>query len=160
MDHLWTPWRFKYVISVDRPQGCVFCVLPAESNDRDNLILHRAERTFVILNLFPYNTGHLMIVPNVHCAKLWELEDEITNEMMALSKKCQQAIEHEYKPDGFNVGFNLGKCAGAGIAEHLHMHVVPRWVGDSSFMSVIGETRLMPEELGETYTRLQKYFSQ
>ncbi len=159
MEHLWTPWRFKYVIGSERPPGCVFCVLPAESQDEKNLILHRGQHTFVILNLFPYNTGHLMIVPYIHEAKLFVLDDVVSNEMMTMSKKCQAAFEQEYRPDGMNVGLNLGKCAGAGIAEHVHMHVVPRWIGDASFMGVIGETRLMPEELSVTYSRMRKYLA-
>ena len=159
MEHLWTPWRFKYITSTDRPEGCVFCVLPEQKEDASNLIVHRARFCFVILNLFPYNTGHLMIVPFKHEAVLSSLDDETTNEMMTLAKRCQRAMNEEYKPDGYNVGFNLGKCAGAGIAEHVHLHVVPRWIGDSNFMAVLGETRLLPEELSVTYARLKKHFS-
>lgn len=158
MEHIWTPWRFKYIVKLDKPTACVFCKLPSESADEQNLIVHRAQDSFVILNLFPYTTGHMMVVPYVHEARLASLPDQISNEMMSLAKKCQVALEQEYKPDGFNLGFNLGKCAGAGIAEHLHMHLVPRWIGDGNFMSVIGETRMVPEELHETYARLKKYF--
>lgn len=159
MEHLWTPWRFRYIVGAEKPTGCVFCVLPAEKEDSKNLILYRGKFCFVILNLFPYNTAHLMIVPYLHESVLADLDDDTSNEMMSLAKFCQRSIATEYNPDGFNAGLNLGKCAGAGIAEHLHMHVVPRWIGDANFMSVIGETRLIPEELSETYTRLAKYFT-
>jgi ATP adenylyltransferase len=159
MEHIWTPWRYKYVVSTaEKPQGCVFCVLPSQENDEANLIVHRGESSFVILNLFPYSTGHVLIVPYAHEHELTALDDSITNEMMTLSKRCQRILQKEYKPDGFNMGFNLGRCAGAGVADHLHMHVVPRWIADANFMFVIGEAKLMPEELNVTRERLSNGF--
>ena len=176
MEHIWSPWRYKYIASVDARQGCVFCIardegrdreephpgveepLRGETRDRENLVLHRAGLNFVILNLFPYTSGHLMIVPYDHVGSLESLSDAATAEMMELAKAAQKALKAEYKPDGFNIGMNLGRSAGAGVADHIHLHVVPRWVGDGNFVSVIGETRVLPEDLLTTYDRLKGYF--
>ncbi|MBZ0189657.1 MAG: HIT domain-containing protein, partial [Candidatus Obscuribacterales bacterium] len=156
MDIIFTPWRYSYITGADRPAGCVFCNLPKETDDRNNLILYRAELNYVIMNLFPYSNGHLMVVPFHHEPWLKNLDQPTSSEMMELAKLAQIALEKEYQPDGFNIGWNLGKSAGAGVAEHLHLHVVPRWSGDASFMSVIGETRTIPEDLGVSYEKLLK----
>jgi ATP adenylyltransferase len=159
MDHLWSPWRYKYIASVDRQEGCVFCRIGQEHSDAGNYLVHRARLSFVILNLFPYTSGHLMIVPYEHQASLAAVEEATSTEMIELAKRAQVALESEYHPDGFNIGMNLGRSAGAGIADHLHMHVVPRWSGDANFVSIIGETRVLPEDLASTYTKLKKHFA-
>lgn len=158
MDYVWNPWRYAYITGKDRREGCVFCSLPAEHKDDEHYILHRGKTCYIILNIFPYTSGHLMVVPFEHQANFAELDDETTAEMMQLAKRAQRALIEDYRPDGFNIGINVGASAGAGIAQHLHMHVVPRWVGDGNFMSVIAETRMLPEMLGETLTRLKKFF--
>ncbi|MEE8350040.1 MAG: HIT domain-containing protein, partial [Acidobacteriota bacterium] len=154
MDHLWSPWRFRYISSGDQKPGCVFCLLRAEANDRKNLILFRKNHAFLILNRFPYTTGHLMVVTNRHIATLEEaMPDELT-EMILLARESEGLLRKVYRPDGLNVGFNIGKSAGAGIAGHLHLHIVPRWEGDANVISVVGETRVIPEELETTYDKL------
>ena len=158
MDHIWSPWRYKYIASVDERPGCVFCIARDESRDRENLVLHRAQLNFVILNLFPYTSGHLMIVPYDHVGSLLFLSEAATAEMMELAKAAQKALEAEYRPDGFNIGMNLGRSAGAGVADHVHLHVVPRWTGDANYLSIIGETRVLPEDLSTTYDRLKSHF--
>jgi ATP adenylyltransferase len=158
MDHIWSPWRYRYIASADEQGGCAFCKALESHDDPKALILHRARFNFIILNLFPYTSGHLMIVPYEHLAMLSELDRETTREMMELAKGAQLALAAEYKPDGFNIGMNLGRAAGAGVADHLHLHVVPRWVGDANFVSVVGETRVLPEDLSTTYERLKKHF--
>ena len=157
MDRLWSPWRYRYVSRTTASEGCVFCHKPSES-DQEGLILFRGLRNFVILNLFPYTTGHLMVVPYEHCAALEDLSEDTANEMMALTRRAVSCLKRVYLPAGLNVGMNLGECAGAGIAEHLHMHVLPRWPGDANFMTTIGETRVMPEDLGDTWRRLSAAF--
>lgn len=158
MDHIWSPWRYKYIAAADREEGCVFCRIEREHKDAENFIVHRAGLNFIILNLFPYTSGHLMIVPYEHKASLAEAGEATTTEMIELAKRAQVALENEYHPDGFNVGMNLGQSAGAGIADHLHLHVVPRWSGDANFVSIVGETRVLPEELGETCEKLKRRF--
>jgi ATP adenylyltransferase len=164
MDHIWSPWRYKYIASVDERPGCVFCIARDESRDgreardRENLVLHRAQLNFIILNLFPYTGGHLMIVPYDHVGSLLSLSKAATAEMMELAKAAQKALEAEYRPDGFNIGMNLGRSAGAGVADHVHLHVVPRWTGDANYLSIIGETRVLPEDLSTTYDRLKSHF--
>jgi ATP adenylyltransferase len=158
MDRLWTPWRFDYISKVDLADTCVFCRMLEEANDRDNYILRRGEHTFMVLNLFPYTSGHLLIVARRHISTLSDASDEELHEFIALSRQCEKALFEEYHPNGFNIGFNVGRAAGAGIEQHLHMHVLPRWFGDSNFVSVIGETRILPEDLGATYKRLLPYF--
>lgn len=156
MDHLWSPWRFRYVSEMADRAGCLFCDKAAadSSRDREHLILHRARFNFVLLNLFPYTTGHTMIVPYAHVANLDEIESPTLAEMMGLAQKTQAALKAGYKPDGYNLGMNLGKSAGAGVADHLHLHILPRWVGDSNFMTAIGESRVLPEDLFTTYDKL------
>lgn len=158
MDYVWNPWRWAYISGKERKRGCVFCDLPKENKDDEHFILHRARLSYIILNIFPYTSGHLMIVPFEHQSSLAELPDDTTNEMMSLAKVSQRALAEEYKPDGFNIGMNLGAAAGAGIAQHVHLHAVPRWIGDGNFMSVIGETRMLPESLENTLQRLKPYF--
>lgn len=158
MEHIWTPWRYTYITNVDNKPGCVFCHLLSEGDDPTNLIVHRGTLNFVVLNLYPYTSGHLMIAPYKHEASLAELDDATTTEMISLTKRTQRILQEEYEPDGFNIGVNLGRAAGAGVREHVHLHVVPRWSGDANFMSVIGETRTMPENLDITYKRLVQHF--
>jgi ATP adenylyltransferase len=160
MEHLWSPWRFKYVANADHQEpGCVFCKLPADVEDEKNHIIYRDSLNFIILNLFPYTSGHLMIVPYQHEPSLPALPEDATVEMMRLAKRALVALETEYHPDGFNVGLNLGHSAGAGVAGHLHLHVVPRWTGDANFLSTLGETRVIPEDLPTTYAKLKKHFA-
>jgi ATP adenylyltransferase len=154
MDHLWSPWRFPYVSSVGHDGGCVFCLLIAQANDRQNLILLRKNHAFLILNRFPYTTGHLMVVTNRHTATLEDASPDELTEMILLARESEGLLRKVYRPDGLNVGFNIGKSAGAGIADHLHLHLVPRWEGDANMVSVIGETRVIPEELKTTYDKL------
>ena len=158
MDYLWSPWRFKYIASADREPGCVLCRIEQEHKDAENYLVHRARLNFIILNLFPYTSGHLMIVPYEHQASFAAVSEATSTEMMALAKRAQVVLEKEYHPDGFNIGMNLGRSAGAGVAGHLHLHVVPRWSGDANFVSIVGETRVLPEELSTTYERLKKHF--
>jgi ATP adenylyltransferase len=157
MDRLWSPWRYRYVSRAPAAGGCVFCHKPGEG-DQEGLILFRGLRNFVILNLFPYTTGHLMVVPYEHCAALEDLGEDTANEMMALTRRAVSCLKRVYLPSGLNVGMNLGECAGAGIAEHLHMHVLPRWTGDANFMTTVGETRVMPEDLRDTWRRMSAAF--
>ena len=164
MDVLWSPWRYDYIkadksAATEDSNGCVFCdILNSLASDEENFILHRAGHNFVILNIYPYISGHLMIVPYSHLADLDQADKETTDELMDLTKRCQTALREAYQPQGFNLGMNLGKAAGAGVAEHLHMHILPRWVGDANFMTAIGETRTIPESLTTTYQKLKNQF--
>lgn len=158
MDHLWSPWRYQYITSGEREEGCLLCRIDREHKDAENYVVHRARLNFILLNLFPYTSGHLMIVPYEHQASFAALEESTTTEMIDLAKQAQIALEAEYNPDGFNIGMNLGRSAGAGVADHLHLHVVPRWTGDANFVSIIGETRVLPEDLATTCTKLIKHF--
>ena len=156
MEHIWSPWRYKYISTAGSEEGCVFCRVLQSQKDDENYIVYHGELNFVILNLFPYTSGHLMIVPYEHTALLASISEAATTEMMNLAKRAQVALEAEYRPDGFNIGMNLGRSAGAGVADHLH--VVPRWVGDANFVSIVGETRVLPEEMSITYQKLKKHF--
>ncbi len=158
MDHIWTPWRFDYIKSVDRCEHCIFCHLLDQENDRDSLILARRRHNYLVLNRFPYTAGHLMIVARRHVASLTEAEAPELKEIILLCRDCEAALREVYRPDGFNVGFNIGRSAGAGVAGHLHLHVVPRWTGDTNVVSVIGETRVIPEDLQITYDKLAPHF--
>ncbi|HTE17833.1 MAG TPA: HIT domain-containing protein [Armatimonadota bacterium] len=153
MDKLWAPWRMAY-IAVEAPSGCVFCCKPQEADDREQLILYRGEHCFLLMNLFPYNNGHLMVAPFRHTADLVGLTADEQAEMMRLTRYCVCILQHAFRPDGYNAGMNLGRTAGAGIADHLHMHVVPRWNGDTNFMPVIGETKVLPDALYGSYDKL------
>jgi ATP adenylyltransferase len=148
----------EFIAAAEKPAGCIFCVFPAEDRDRENLILHRGARAFVMLNKFPYNNGHLMIVPRAHAASLSALGAEDRAELDALLSRAVDVLGKAYAPEGFNVGMNLGKVAGAGIADHLHWHVVPRWNGDTNFMPVLAETKVMIEHLHASYDRLKPLF--
>jgi len=159
MDRLWTPWRFDYIRNLDRVEpGCVFCRIRDDAADQVNFVLHRGPSLFVLLNLFPYTSGHLLIVAARHVSTLEDAAPAELHEMVDAARLCERALRAEYSPDGFNLGFNIGRAAGAGVECHLHMHVLPRWTGDANFLSVVGETRVLPEELPRTYTRLLPHF--
>ena len=163
MDRLWSPWRSEYIAAGSSAEskagGCVFCDIQRHpSQDEKNFILHRAEYNFVVLNLYPYIPGHLLIVPNQHVGELASAPRDKTNEMMDLTKRAQTALAEAYKPAGYNIGMNLGTAGGAGIVDHIHIHILPRWVGDSNFMSTVGETRVLPEDLSTTYKKLRGKF--
>lgn len=153
MNHIWSPWRMNYMQS-DRNEGCAFCTELTRSDGPENLILYRGQQAFVILNRFPYTSGHLMTVPYAHVSTLEELDAKTRTELMELSVIAMQILRKVYHPHGFNLGMNIGDAGGAGIAEHIHLHVVPRWIGDTNFMSALGETRVLPELLDETYRRV------
>jgi ATP adenylyltransferase len=157
---IWAPWRLEYVkdAAKDSEVDCIFCAKPAEDDDEANLIVHRGERCFVILNLFPYTNGHLMVAPYEHLGSLADLSAETTAEMMALTQRAIGVLEEAYAPHGYNVGFNPGGVAGAGVVNHVHMHVVPRWGGDTNFMPVLGDTRVMPQSLEDSYAALKGTF--
>lgn len=186
MDYLWTPWRYTYVTEADRKKrqgipdelsafpgdaGCVFCNLLASADyatehglsqqdaDRAALIVHRAAHNYICLNRFPYTSGHIMAVPREHQNSLAALSPEAAREMMDLARLSERALASLYRPDGFNFGLNLGKSAGAGVAGHLHLHAMPRWTGDTNFMTVVGETRILPEDLTVTWQRLREAFA-
>jgi ATP adenylyltransferase len=154
---LWAPWRMAY-IGGPRSEGCLLCELPRDNRDRESLILHRGPRTYVVMNRYPYNNGHLMIVPYRHCADLGEISTEDSLELMHESQRATRILHRLFAAEGFNVGMNLGKAAGAGIAEHVHVHVVPRWVGDTNFMPVLADTKVMPDYLEATYEKLVPFF--
>ena len=158
MDYLWTPWRYQYV-SQGTNQACIFCEALNRKDDAETFILFRGRLNFILLNRYPYTTGHAMIAPYEHVGELDRATPETLAEMMELAQRLQRAFAAEYKPEGYNLGMNLGKIAGAGVADHLHLHVLPRWAGDTSFMTTVGETRLEPEDLSTTYTKLKAYFS-
>jgi ATP adenylyltransferase len=159
MEHLWSPWRYDYVASVGTtPRTCPFCVDPSPNDDPARLVVHRATHNFIILNLFPYTVGHLLIAPYAHIAKLDDATPEQMSEMMELVQRGIGTLRKLYQPEGFNIGMNLGHCAGAGIREHLHMHVIPRWIGDANVISVVGETRVLSEDLSVTYRRFIEAF--
>jgi ATP adenylyltransferase len=155
MEKLWAPWRMAY-IEVPATTGCIFCEKPALDQDEAQWILHRGERAFVILNAFPYNNGHLMVAPFRHTADLETLSLEEQSDMFELTRLCVSVLRTAYRPDGYNIGMNLGKVAGAGIADHLHMHIVPRWSGDTNFMPVVADTKVLPDSLNNTYVKLRE----
>ena len=157
MERLWSPWRLAYVTGTSDAQGCVFCEVLADEMAAP-LVLFRGDRCYVILNLYPYNNGHLMVVPNRHVASLAGCSPEELNEMMALTRRAELALTEAYHPQGLNVGINIGRPAGAGVVDHVHIHAVPRWTGDTNFMSVVGQVRVLPEELEGTARRLRPIF--
>ena len=154
MDQLWTPWRYAYVTGADLVSGCVFCDLQKQS-DQQARIVHRGTHCFVILNTYPYTNGHVMVVPFAHLDELQKLPSAAAQEMMALTQRMETVLRKLYVPDGINLGMNIGKAAGAGVAGHIHMHILPRWVADANFVSVIGETRVLPETLDVTWERIR-----
>jgi ATP adenylyltransferase len=160
MERLWTPWRMAYVTSTGDAQACVFCAArQCDALADDSLVVHRGTTCFVVLNLFPYNNGHLMVVPDRHLASLDALNAEERAELIDLTRRSEVALTEAYRPHGLNVGINLGKAAGAGVVDHLHVHVVPRWNGDTNFMTVVGETRVLPEALEQSVARLRPIFA-
>jgi len=158
MDFLWTPWRYAYIVSSAKAPGCVFCQALERTDDRKTGVVYRGRHCFVIVNAFPYTSGHVMIVSNQHLDELCKLPAETAQEMMALAQRLEGVLREVYQPDGINLGMNIGKAAGAGVAGHIHMHVLPRWIADSNFMTVVGETRMLPESLETTYDRLKAKF--
>lgn len=158
MDRLWSPWRYTYIQKATPDDACIFCAKIKENRDRENYIVHRAERNFVLLNLYPYTNGHLMIAPYEHVATLEDAHPETLTEMMQLTSQCESHLRTIYEPKGINLGMNIGEAAGAGVASHIHMHMLPRWPGDANFLSVIGETRVLPETLDTTYEKLKAAF--
>lgn len=155
MDHIWAPWRMKYIQEHQGYEECVFCVAARAKDDGENLIFYRGTEVFIILNRFPYTSGHIMCVPFAHKNQLQDLTKAARSEMMDLTSRAVEVLQAVYEPDGFNVGMNQGAMAGAGVAEHLHMHIVPRWGGDNNFMSTVGRTRVLPESLAETFKRVK-----
>jgi len=160
MDYLWSPWRYQYVKRARRDEGCPCCRIASASPDQDReyYVVHRAERNFIVLNLFPYTSGHVMVIPYEHLPSLERTPGETIGEMMLLTRRVEAALRKLYRPEGINIGMNVGKAAGAGVEEHIHMHALPRWIADSNFTTVIGETRVLPEELSETWRRLRAEF--
>jgi ATP adenylyltransferase len=146
----------KYINKEEKVEGCVFCNAVAQNDDASTLIVHRGESAFVILNRYPYTSGHIMVMPFAHCADLEALDAPTRAEMMELVTACMAVLRRVYQPEGFNVGINIGKSAGAGVPGHVHIHIVPRWNGDTNFMSTVGETRVLPESLEDTYRRVHK----
>ena len=163
LERLYTPWRMRYVASTQtKTDGCIFCTQLNDDpeHDRENYLVHRGQTVFAVMNIYPYNTGHLMILPYQHLATLAEVPPHVQFELITLTAYFTNLLTDLMHPDGFNVGLNIGRAAGAGIDSHLHMHIVPRWSGDSNFMPVIGETRVLPEELGDTYDRIVKLLNE
>jgi ATP adenylyltransferase len=161
MDYLWSPWRYQYMkeaASGSRP-GCFFCDAVTRKDDAETLVVYRGKRAFIILNRYPYTSGHAMIVPYTHVAELSGCEPDALDEIMRLAQRLEAVYGKEYKPDGMNLGMNLGRAAGAGVIGHIHLHTLPRWFGDSNFMTVTGETRVHPEDLKTTYQRLRTALS-
>jgi ATP adenylyltransferase len=157
MKQLWAPWRLEFILA-EKGAECVFCHASRSSNDKENLVLHRGKGVFVILNKYPYNNGHLMVVPNEHTAEYTALPIEILTEMMSVSQLCLRVLGERFRCEGYNIGMNLGEAGGAGIRDHLHLHVVPRWKGDVNFMPVLAETKSMPQHLSACFDELQRYF--
>ncbi len=161
MEYLWTPWRSTYMEAKKVKSACIFCVAAQDpSEDRKTLVVHRAEHCFVILNRYPYTSGHLMIVPYIHVSRLTSLTATAAAEMMALTRQAEDVLESIYKPEGLNLGMNFGAAAGAGIAQHIHLHMLPRWSGDANFMTTVGNTRIIPEALGDTYEKVSRAFAE
>jgi ATP adenylyltransferase len=163
VERLWSPWRNEYINATGadntQPGVCIFC--EAQKNparDEETFVIYRGARNFIILNLYPYISGHMMIAPYAHIGELDSAGKEETDELMDLTKRCQATLREVYRPQGFNIGMNLGRAAGAGIADHIHMHIMPRWAGDTNFMTSIGETRVLPEDLPTTYRKISEAF--
>jgi len=155
MERLWAPWRIGYILSDKKEEGCIFCNALRAKNDEEKLILYRSEHSFIIMNLYPYNAGHIMVVPNRHLNTPLELTEKEQLDLFKLVNMGVKAIQKVMKPDGFNLGMNLGKTAGAGIDDHIHIHIVPRWNGDTNFMSTVSDTKVISEALKETYKKLR-----
>jgi len=155
LEIIWTPWRYEYVNSVDESDGCIFCEKSKEENDRENLVVYRGRHCFAILNLFPYTTGHIMIAPYEHTGTIEKLDPETLTEMMVVAQNSLSAIRDAFGPEGFNLGINISRVAGAGIKDHVHLHLVPRWAGDNNFMAVIADTRVLPRTLDDVWLALE-----
>jgi ATP adenylyltransferase len=155
MDYLWTPWRYAYVTAGSKTSGCIFCDLPQAHDDANTHIVYRGTHCYIVLNAYPYTPGHVMVVPFAHLDELQKVPVEAAHEMMDLSQKMERVLRQLYAPDGVNLGMNIGRAAGAGVVGHVHMHVLPRWVADANFVSVVGETRILPESLDVTYDRIK-----
>ncbi|HEW64074.1 HIT domain-containing protein [Fervidicoccus fontis] len=160
MKILWAPWRSVYIkeISKEEKGSCIFCKAIAEKDDNKNLVVFRGNKTFVIMNKYPYNSGHLMVVPYKHVSRIENLDNEELLELSTLIVRSVKVLTELYRPDGFNIGMNIGRAAGAGIEDHIHVHIVPRWIGDTNFMPVIGETRVISENLTEAYAKIKEAF--
>jgi ATP adenylyltransferase len=158
LDRLWAPWRIGYVLG-EKSNGCIFCEKPAADDDAAELILNRSQLSYVLMNAYPYNNGHLLVVPYEHVPDVVSLSEEQLVDMMRLTQSAIEATRRAMSPDGFNVGFNVGRIAGAGIEQHVHLHVVPRWAGDTNFMPVLGDTRVVPQSLRECYDLLVSHFT-
>lgn len=154
LEYLWSPWRMEYIEGENKEIKCVFCIAPSQTDFRDHLIVFRSERTYLILNRYPYTSGHLMVVPYAHQPSLELLDSQTRAEIMDLASRAILVLREAYQPEGFNVGINIGAAAGAGIVEHVHLHIVPRWTGDTNFMSSLSHTRVLPESLEDTYQRI------
>ncbi len=157
MKYLWAPWRMEYILK-EKNEGCIFCEIPKENQDKENYVLYRGKFCFVILNTYPYNNGHIMIAPYAHIKNLEELNRDTINELMSLCQKSISVLKKKMNPQGFNIGANIGRVGGAGILEHVHLHIVPRWQGDTNFMPVISDTKVIPQYLSETYDLLKAGF--
>lgn len=157
MDNIWAPWRIEYILG-KKPEGCLFCNKAQEKEDEQNFILLRNPFNYIIMNIYPYNPGHLMIVPYLHTPTLENLSDEVSLDFMKTIQKALSVLRKSLKPNGFNLGLNLTKSGGAGIEEHVHLHIVPRWTGDTSFITVLSDVRVLPEHLNATYSKLLPYF--
>jgi ATP adenylyltransferase len=158
-ERLWAPWRMRYVQGERGDEGCIFCLAAEPGDDEARLVVHRGERCLVMLNAFPYNSGHLMVSPHRHVASIEDLGDDELLELMTLTRRALRAVREAYGPDGFNLGVNEGDVAGAGFAGHVHLHVVPRWAADSNFMAVTADTRVLPQSLEDTYAQLRGRFT-
>ncbi len=161
MKRLWAPWRMRYILENDIDKvGCIFCVKPAQNKDEENKILFRGKHVFVIMNIFPYNSGHLMIAPYSHVDSLELLKEEEITEMFTLAQEVVKILKKVMEPDGFNIGMNIGRVAGAGFDKHVHLHIVPRWNGDTNYMPVLADVKVIPEALEDTYKRLKPHFDE
>jgi len=160
MERLWAPWRMTYIKGVNKEEdGCIFCIKPQQNNDKENLLLFRGKKSFVLMNLFPYNNGHLMIIPYKHTSDILDIDKETSGEMWELLNLSKRVLTTVMNPEGFNIGMNIGRNAGAGIDQHIHLHIVPRWNGDTNFMPVTGETKVISQALNETYDALLPHFT-
>ncbi len=159
MENIWAPWRMDYILN-DKENSCIFCDKSKENEDKKNLILLRKNLCFVIMNLYPYNNGHIMIAPYRHIGNVTEANREESLEIFETMQDCVKVLEKTFKPEGFNIGINLGRVAGAGIKDHVHLHIVPRWEGDTNFMPVLADVRVIPEHISKTYNTLKERFSQ
>ena len=159
MQTIWAPWRIKYILSGEKERECFFCKkLQQLDHDQENFVLYRGKSAFALLNIYPYNNGHIMIAPYAHVATLTELDQEQITDLFSVTQVCEDVLRQGFRPEGFNIGINLGKAAGAGVEEHLHVHIVPRWNGDTNYMTTISNVRVIPQQLEESYAMLSPLF--